>query len=431
MAHKIGFREATSIGVGGILGAGIFVLSGTASASAGPAVLVSFAIAFLASLILGLCYAELSSMHDDSGGPYAYAKAHLSSLAATIVGWANWGAWVCASAYVGIGFGEHLHLLIPAVSAPAAASSLIALFVALNLFGLRVSGHAQFLILVLEVAVLIVFLVVGAAHVDSSLYSPFVAHGWGGVISAALVGFLALTGWDAIVVAAEEIESPRRNIPASILASLGIVFVLYAGLLIILNGLIPARDLGRTNTPVADAAVIFLGPDGRTIVNASIVIALTATTNAFLIVISRTSFVLARDGKAPSLFARTMANGTPWVSIVAAGACQMVMTLLSNLRFAVSATGFLYTITFIASVLALFAARRHGRVAALRVPLYPVVPIAALALCLVFLSTAGLQGSVVGGAWLIGGVVCAAILGRQRARRDHRPDATAVASADI
>lgn len=411
---KIGLREATSIGVGGILGAGIFVLSGTASAAAGPAVLLSFLLAFVASLLLGLCYAELSSMHEDSGGPYAYAKAHLPGYAATVVGWANWGAWICASAYVGIGFGEHLHLLVPAVSAKLGASVLIVSFVVLNLFGLGVSARAQYVIMLLEIAVLVAFIAFGSLRVDSALYTPFVPHGWQGVLGAALIGFLALTGWDAIVVVAEEIDDPRKNIPAAILGSLGVVFLLYAGLLFVVNGILSPGELENAVTPVTDAASVLLGTTGRTVVNAIIVVALTATSNSFLIVMSRSSFVLGRDSKAPAVLARTTQNGTPWVAVVVAGAFMLGMTLLSNVRFAVSATGFLYTITFLASLVALFVARRRNWPATFRVPWFPLTPILSFALCLIFIGSAGLPGVVVGSAWLCVGTVWAAVLQRQR-----------------
>ncbi|HEX5497176.1 MAG TPA: APC family permease [Mycobacteriales bacterium] len=411
---KIGFREATSLGVGGIIGAGIFVLSGTASGEAGPAVLLSFGFAFVASLILGLCYAELSSMHEDSGGPYAYAKAHLPGWVATVVGWANLGAWVCASAYVGIGFGEHMHLLVPALNPHVAASTLIVIFTLLNLLGLRVSGRVQFLVMLLEIGVLLLFIGIGAVKIDPSLYHPFVAHGMSGIFAAALIGFLSLTGWDAIVVAAEEIERPRRNIPLSILTSLAIVFVLYGGLLLVVNGLIRWDQLGRSTTPVADAANLVLGHLGEPVIDLVIVIALTATTNAFVVVISRTAYVLARDNRAPAVVARTWSESTPWVAILLAGTSQIGMAVFSNLRFAVSATGFLYTITFIASVVALFVARSRGRQADFRVPWYPVVPALALALCFGFISGSGRVGVAVGTAWIGLGLGCAALTRRSR-----------------
>lgn len=414
--RKIGIREATSIGIGGVVGAGIFVLSGTASARAGPAVIVAFVLAFLASLSLAMCFAELSSMHKDSGGQYAYAKAHLPPIVATIVGWANMGAWISGAAFVGIGFGAHLHLVIPAIPPTLGASVLTAIIVVLNLFGLRLSGRVQFMIMLLEVGFLSAFIAFGSAGVEARHFSPFVAHGWFGIVAAGVVGLIALLGWDAVVVAAEEIERPQRTIPTSIFACLSIVFVLYVGLLFVINGVLSPGQLDDTATPVADAAAVLLGSAGRTAVNVIIVVALTATVNSFVIVISRTAFVLARDGRAPSVVARRTAGGVPWVAIVFAGASQISMTVFSNLRFAVSATGFLYTITSVAAIAALFVSRRRAAVATFRTPLYPLTPIVALVLCSLFIVGAGVTGLVVGTLWLVTGVLCAAAIRRRSVR---------------
>jgi amino acid transporter len=414
--RKIGFREVTSIGIGGVVGAGIFVLSGTASARAGPAVIVAFALAFLASLSLAMCFAELSSMHTDSGGQYAYAKAHLPPIVATIVGWANMGAWISGAGFVGIGFGAHLHLVIPAIPATWAATVLTTVIVVLNLFGLHLSGRVQFLIMLLEVGLLSVFIAFGSTGVQADHFSPFVAHGWFGILAAGVVGFIALLGWDAVVVAAEEIERPQRTIPTSIFTSLGVVFLLYVGLLFVINGVLSPGQLDDTATPVADAAAVLLGPAGRTAVNVIIVVALTATVNSFVIVISRTAFVLARDGRTPSVVARRNARGVPWVAIVFAGASQISMTVFSNLRFAVSATGFLYTITSVAAIAALFVSRRRAAVATFRTPLYPLTPIVALVICSLFIVGAGAAGVVVGTLWLVAGVLCAAAIRHRSVR---------------
>src|SRR5262249_57997033 len=137
----------------------------------------------------------------------------------------------------------------PGLEPRVAASILIVIFTLLNLLGLRVSGRIQFLIMLLEVGVLLLFIGFGMLKVDTSLYNPFIANGWQGIFTAALIGFLSLTAWDAIVVAAEEIDRPRRNIPLSIFASLAIVFVLYGGLLLVVNGLIRWDRLGHSRTP--------------------------------------------------------------------------------------------------------------------------------------------------------------------------------------
>lgn len=412
--QKIGYREATALGVGGIIGAGIFVLSGTASGVAGPAVIVSFGIAFGASLILSLCYAELSSMHDDSGGPYAYAKRHLPPVVATIVGWANWGAWICASAYVGIGVGSYFHLLFPAVSQPVASAAIVTVFTGMNLLGIRFSGSVQFVALLLTVVVLLAFIGAGFEHVRTGLYTPFMPHGLSGVMGAALIGFLALAGWDAIVVSAEEIRDPRRTIPLSILSSLGISFILYAGLLMIENGIIPWNRLGESKTPVVDVSRVFLGTFGPTAVNVIVLIALLAAVNANLIVISRASLVLARDGLAPRLLrVATPVRKVPAGAIVCAGAAQITMSVEGSLTFAVSSTGFLYTLTFITSIAALFRARRRGIVASFKVPLYPVVPAVALLLCFAFISSVGMAGILAGVGWLAVGFGYAQWRGRR------------------
>ncbi|MFG3284540.1 APC family permease [Streptomyces sp. NPDC048111] len=430
--QKIGYREATALGVGGIIGAGIFVLSGTASGIAGPAVIVSFGIAFGASLILSLCYAELSSMHDDSGGPYAYAKRHLPPYVATIVGWANWGAWMCASSYVGIGVGSYLHLLVPALSQGVASTLVIAVFTALNLLGIRFSGKVQFIALVLTVLVLLGFIAAGATHVDMDKYTPFMPHGMSGVMQAALIGFLSLTGWDAIVVSAEEITNPRRTIPLSILTSLGISFILYAGLLLIENGIIPWDKLGASQTPVVDVSRAFFGTHGPFVVNCIVLVALLAAVNANLIVISRASLVLARDRLAPRLLKHTAGrNHVPAVSIVLAGVAQAVMSTAGNLRFAVSATGFLYTLTFITSIVALFIARRRGIIASFRVPLYPVIPALALLLCCVFITSAGVPGILTGIGWIALGLCYAAWERRTKDPRAAEPSAPGAVAQSV
>lgn len=398
---RIGLREAVCLGIGGVIGAGIFVLSGPASGTAGPAVVVSFAIAFVASMLLGFCYAELASLFPEAGGPYAFCRSVFRPLVAGMVGWAYWGAWVSASGYVALGFGSYLQVFLPGLPQLAGATCLIIVFVLVNLLGIHVSGRVQIGILVLEVAALVTFIGVGIAHIDSDLYTPFAPHGFTGIFAAALIGFLALTGWDVIVVASEEMRHPRRNVPLAIFISLAVVLVLYVGLLFVANGVISSATLGDSPAPIRDASAVFLGSRGPQILSAIVLVALTATANSFIIVISRTAFALARDGMAPRALALTWpANGVPWAAVVCAGGAQWLVTALGSVQFSTSATGFLYLLTFMASVMALVVARRRGLRGQFRVPFYPVTALIALAICCGMILKAGVSGMIAGSIWL-------------------------------
>lgn len=402
--QQIGLKEAVSLGIGGVIGAGIFVLSGVASGKAGPAVIISFVLAFIASTILGFCYAELSSLFPKAGGPYAFAREAFGPRIGALVGWAYWGAWVSASGYVALGFGNHLALFVKIPPALGAAG-LILVFVLLNLLGIRVSGRVQVLIMFAEISALVLFTALGISHIDISNYTPFMPTGVGGVLSAALIGFLSLTGWDVIVVAAEEIRDAKRNVPLAIFGSLAIVLLLYTGLLIVANGMMPWYQLGQSSTPISDASQRFLGTRGPAILSSIILVALTATANSFLIVISRTAYAMSRDGLGIPWLAKTFGkNETPWAAVIVAGLAQLLVTVLGSIQFATSATGFLYLLTFVVSGAALIAVRRKGQVGHFRMPGYPYTAVVALVICGGMLLTSGTAGIISGLIWLAIGV---------------------------
>lgn len=408
---QIGVKEAVSLGIGGVIGAGIFVLSGVASGKAGPAVVLSFVLAFIASMILGLCYAELSSLFPKAGGPYAFAREAFGPRIGALVGWAYWGAWVSASGYVALGFGNHLALFV-GIAPVQGAAGLIVVFVLLNLLGIRVSGRVQVTIMIAEITALVLFTAMGIPHIDVTNYTPFMPMGVVGVLGAALIGFLSLTGWDVIVVAAEEISDAKRNVPLAIFLSLVTVLLLYGGLLLVANGVMPWYQLGQSSTPISEASQRFLGTRGPLILSSIILVALTATANSFLIVISRTAYAMSRDGLGiPCLAKKFGKNDTPWAAVILAGLAQLLVTVLGSIQFSTSATGFLYLLTFVASVAALIAVRRKGQVGYFRTPGYPYTAIVALVICGGMLLMSGKTGIISGLIWL---VIGAAVYGRRR-----------------
>ena len=262
----------------------------------------------------------------------------------------------------------------------------------------------------IEIIVLISFFALGFSHVDYSLYSPFAPNGMEGILSAALVGFLSMVGWDVIVDAGEEMKNPGRTIPLAILSSIIIVLILYAGLLFVSTGVVHWQELGASKIPVALASQQFLGDIGPTLVSIVIVIALTATANAFIVSISRTAFAMGRNGFFPKKIGFVHPRSqTPVWAVLLGVSIQILFTLVSSINIAVKATGFLYLLTFIFTMISFFISRKKAsaeeRSKQFSVPFYPFLPGLALVICISLLVPVGGSGIFAGLIWLFIGMV--------------------------
>jgi APA family basic amino acid/polyamine antiporter/amino acid efflux transporter len=418
LTRTLGIRASTSIGIGAMVGAGIFVLSGVAAGKAGPAVIVAFVLAAILEILLGLCYAELSSRYPRAGGSYEFVRETMGPLLGTVIGWAYWGAWLAASSFVAQGFGHYLYTL---TGAPPIISAIVLLILLglLNIIGVQWSGKVQVIIVVIEIILLLSFFSFGFNHVDYTLFKPFAPTGIEGILAAALVGFLSMVGWDGIVASAEEIKNPTRTIPISIISSILIVMLLYIGLLFVSVGVVPWTELGASDTPVFLASEQILGGIGPLLINIVIVVALPATANAFILCISRTAFAMARNGLLPQRFSRIHPKfNTPVSAIILGVSIQILFTINSSINIAVSATGFLYIITFIFTLVAFFISRRKttdiDRNQQFKAPLYPLLPITALFICFVLLLPVGKSGFLTGGIWLMLGFILFLVRSAQR-----------------
>ncbi|WP_410511318.1 amino acid permease [Paenibacillus sp. BR2-3] len=403
--RTLGFKEATSLGIGAMVGAGIFVLSGVAAGKAGPSVLVAFTLAAVLEILLGLCYAELATRYPRAGGSYEYVRETMGPLIGTLVGWAYWGAWLAASSFVSQGFGNYLNALTGA-SPILSAVILLLVLGALNIMGVKLSGIVQVCIVIIEILLLLGFFSMGFKHVDYSLYTPFAPKGLEGIFAAGLVGFLSMVGWDAIVAMGEEIKNPRKIIPRAIFGSISVVLLLYIGMLFVAIGVVPWGELGASSVPIALASQQFMGNVGPVIVNIIIVIALPATANAFILSISRTAFAMGRNGLLPQKISYIHPRlKTPVWAIVLGVGIQVLFTLFSSINIAVSATGFLYLLTFIFTMIAFFISRRrlsiNERQNHFKVPFYPVLPALALVLCISLIIPVGSSGFFTGIVWLL------------------------------
>src|SRR3989441_1720262 len=334
-------REAVALGVGGTIGGGIFVLVGAAAGRAGPGALLAFVLAFGASLLIALPYAELACRYPLAGGGYAFARALLGPHWGFLMGWGYWGAYIFVSGYVTLGFGGYLHALTGIPTVPGALA-LIGISTGINLVGVRLSGLVQSLVIGVAIVALLAFSGLGLPHVHIAQFTPFLPYGFGGVAVATLLAFLAFGGFDMVAAAGEEIASPERNLPRAILLTLFVVLGLYLLVTFVALGTLPWNVLGRSSAPLAAAATQFLGSTGRQLTAVAAILATAATGNAVLIVTSRVSFAMARDGLLPGLVARVHStSNVPWGAVVLNGILLSLIALTGSVMLAATVGGFL------------------------------------------------------------------------------------------
>jgi len=401
----LGLRAAVAIGVGGTIGGGIFVLVGHAAALAGPGALLAFALAFAASLCIALPYAELACRYPEAGGGYAFVRQVLGRAWGFMMGWVFWGAYLFVSGYVTLGFGGYLGSLTgwPPV---AGAVGLVLGCMAVNAAGMKLSGQLQVVVIGAALAGLVGFGLAGMPSASAAHFTPWLPNGMAGVLAAALIAFLAFGGFDMVAAAGEEIERPERNLPLAILLTLAIVLVVYLLVAIAALGAVDWHVLGASAAPLSDAAQAFAGPIGARAVAAVAVLTMAATANAVLVVTSRISFAMARDGLLPAPLARVHpATGAPRCAVLVNGVLLASVALLGSLHIATAVGGFLYVLHFVPPLLVLLKLRRQGGPApAFQMPMPAVLLPLAFAMSMVMLVASGTTGLAGGLAWLAVGL---------------------------
>jgi basic amino acid/polyamine antiporter, APA family len=416
LARVLGLRRAVALGVGGTVGGGVYVLVGEAARAAGPGALIAFALAFLAALAIALPYAELACRYPLAGGGYAFAHQVLGEGWGFVMGWGYWGAYVFVSGYVTLGFGGYLEA-VAGVPRVAAAVALVAACLALNLLGLRVSGAAQAAVVAAAVLGLAAFALWGLPTVAADRFSPFLPDGAHGVLSAALLAFLAFGGFDMVAAAGEEVQRPERTLPRAILLTLGSVLVLYLLVCFVALGVTSPVALGASPAPLADAAAAFGGDGARHLVVLTALLTTAATANAVLVVTSRIAFAMARDGLLPRALAPLHGRtGAPWGALVANALLLAAVALTGSLALSTSAGGFLYVAHFVPPLAGLVLLRRRGTERpAFRTPLPSVVVPAAFVACASLLVAGGATGALGGLGWLAVGLAVRTLARQPRA----------------
>jgi APA family basic amino acid/polyamine antiporter len=356
LRKTLGWPSLIALGIGAIIGAGLFVRTAAAAAyNAGPSVVLAFVVAAVGCAFAGLCYAEFASMIPIAGSAYTYSYATLGELVAWIIGWDLVLEYAIGAATVGIAWSEYLNKLLEflpgshtipyewchspfqsdhgvhgIVNLPA-----IAIIFALTLLlirGMKESAFVNSLIVITKVAIVILLIVLGWSFIDPANHTPFIPdattvadaegvdHNYGGILGilgAAGVVFFAFIGFDAVSTAAQETVNPKRDMPIGILGSLAICTVLYILFAYVLTGLAPVEDF-RTNGKEASVVFAILQhmPGYGWLAKAVTVAILFGFTSVILVMLmgqSRVFYSMSRDGLVPKLFSEVHPRyATPW-----------------------------------------------------------------------------------------------------------------------
>lgn len=308
--------DLTLLGIGAIIGAGIFVLTGVVAATqAGPAIILSYIIAGFACLFSALSYAELATAIGGCGSAYAYAYVGFGEIIAWMVGWDLLLEYSITIATVAVGWSSYVKSLLQAFSirivntvplGPKIAVDFLALLVisvisVLLIWGVRSTTRFNNMIVGVKLLVILIFIMVAATHINPSNWHPFMPFGWLGVAKGASLIFFAYIGFDAVSTTAEEVINPQRNLPIGIIGSLFVSTVLYIIISGLLTGMVSYRTLDVAS-PISDA-LIAIGYQG--IAGVISVGALAGLTTVILVLfygLSRIFFAIARDGLLPKYF---------------------------------------------------------------------------------------------------------------------------------
>jgi APA family basic amino acid/polyamine antiporter len=382
LRRSLGLFDAVGIGLGAIIGAGIFVVTGVAAGIAGPAFLVGLLLAGVVATFNALSSAQLAATYPQSGGTYEYGYQVLHPWLGFAAGWMFLASKLAAGGTVALGFAGYLHALFPAIPQRPAAIAAILVLTVVNYFGVQKGGRLNTVIVSLTLAALIYFVVAGLPAFDSANLQPFEPNGPGSVLQSAALLFFAYTGYARLATLGEEVREPKQTIPRAIIVSLGVAAVLYAAVAVTAVGAVGAQALAETTSPLERAAAEFSLPGVTWVVGVGATTAMLGVLLSQVLGISRMLFAMGRRRDLPALLDHVHPRyGVPDRGIFVTGFFLILVALFGTLQVIVAAASFTILLYYSLTNLAALRMKREDK-------LFPSwVSVAGLASCLVLATT--------------------------------------------
>jgi APA family basic amino acid/polyamine antiporter len=445
LKRTLSATNLTTLGIGAIIGAGIFVITGQAAAQyAGPAIVISFIIAGIACAFAGLCYAEFASMIPIAGSAYTYAYSTLGEFLAWIIGWDLILEYLFAASTVSVGWSGYVvsflkdfGLEIPIQYTQAAGTEIVnvlnhgwmpiskaleqglvakgidietlthvhayanlpAMFIVavisiLLVIGIKESANFNNIMVVIKVAIIVIFIALGFAYINADNLTPFIPkntgvwgqYGWSGILRGAGVIFFAYIGFDAVSTAAQEAKNPKKHMPIGILGSLGISTVLYILVAIVLTGVVSYTFLN-----VADPIAVGVNAMGekmfwlRPIIKIAAIAGLSSVILVMLMGQPRIFYTMSKDGLLPPVFSKVHPKfKTPYISTIITGvvACIVAGVLPINVLGELVSIGTLLAFTIVCISIIVLRKKRPDLPRPFKTPWVPVIPALGAIFCL-------------------------------------------------
>lgn len=437
LKRTVGATQLMALGIGAIVGTGIFVVIGEGARLAGPAMIFSFVIAAVACGFSALAYAELASSIPVSGSAYTYSYATLGEIVAWIIGWDLLLEYGLASAAVAVGWGANVAAFLDSsmgIQIPQAIAAspegggvfnlpavlVVAAITVLLVRGAKESAVTNMVLVVVKLAVLAFFIVVAATQFSTENFTPFAPQGYSGVISGAAIIFFAFLGFDAVATGAEEARNPRRDLPLAIIGSLAVATIFYVLTAIGAIGIATPAQLAASEAPLTAALEEGAGISwAAALLSVGAVVALTSVLLVLLYAQSRILFSMCRDGLLPERLASVSARyGTPTKLTLALGAFIALFAALIPLADLVQLVnvGTLFAFVIVNVGVLILRKTRPDMPRSYRVPFSPVFPLIGAGLAIYLMTDMPLATWIRFVIWMAIGLLIYALYGYRNSR---------------
>ncbi|GEK29336.1 APC family permease [Furfurilactobacillus siliginis] len=411
MKGRFGFLSIVLFGINAIIGSGIFLLPNTAMKLIGPASLLVFVFDMLLVVSIAFCFAEDASLFKENGGPYVYAKEAFGDFVGYEVGFIIWVISIIAWATMAAGLATALGAFWPVLAQPMwRATIIVVLLVGLgtiNILGVNVTKWLNNVVTVAKIVPLILFVAIGLWFMHAGNFTPLFPHGHytsGSFGQAAIVMFYAFTGFEAIVIAAEDMKNPQHDVPRAIVTVMGIVALLYFLIQTVSVGVLGPK-LALTSAPMQEALAQAIGPVGKYLIGAGTIISISGIAVAQSFTVPRSGQAMADNGVMPRVVGKVNRRGVPYVAVIISVLLALPLALTGTFSTLAAISVVSRFAQYVPTILAVLVFRRTrpDQTRSFKVPFGPVIPIVALLVSFWLLS----QAKPVNLIWGLGALVVA------------------------